>query len=174
MVGLISHVGYLASLAGLVAGWLRRLVALSGFDAAAEFHVAVLESPGRKRDEPISAMAVIDEAYFEYVVQEHYSDSVLWLEEFPNLIITRTFSKAYGLAGLRVGYGLSHPQVAELLNRVRHPFNVNSVGQAAALAALQSRGRGSPSQRPSRQVWPTAQRIHIRPVTLSMTVPSLT
>jgi len=69
-------------------------------------------------------------------VQEHYSDSVPWLREFPNLIITRTFSKAYGLAGLRVGYSVSRPEVAELLNRVRHPFNVNSIAQAAALAAL--------------------------------------
>ena len=85
---------------------------------------------------PRHVMAVVDEAYFEYVVQEHYSDSVLWLEEFPNLIITRTFSKAYGLAGLRVGYAVSHPEVAGLLNRVRQPFNVNTVAQAAAVAAL--------------------------------------
>ncbi len=85
---------------------------------------------------PRHVMAVVDEAYFEYVVQEHYSDSVPWLEEFPNLIITRTFSKAYGLAGLRVGYAVSHPEVAGLLNRVRQPFNVNTVAQAAAVAAL--------------------------------------
>jgi histidinol-phosphate aminotransferase len=58
------------------------------------------------------------------------------LDEFPNLVVTRTFSKAYGLAALRVGYGLSHPDVADLLNRVRQPFNVDSFAQAAALAAL--------------------------------------
>ena len=85
---------------------------------------------------PRHVMVVVDEAYFEYVVQEHYTDSVPWLEEFPNLIITRTFSKAYGLAGLRVGYAVSHPEVAGLLNRVRQPFNVNTVAQAAAVAAL--------------------------------------
>jgi histidinol-phosphate aminotransferase len=85
---------------------------------------------------PEHVMVVVDEAYFEYVVQEHYSDSIPWLEEFPNLIITRTFSKAYGLAGLRIGYAVSHPEVAELLNRVRHPFNVNTIAQAAAMAAL--------------------------------------
>ena len=88
---------------------------------------------------PAHVMVVVDEAYFEYVVQEHYSDSVPWLEEFPNLIITRTFSKAYGLAGLRVGYAVSRPEVAELLNRVRQPFNVNSIAQVAAVAALDDR-----------------------------------
>ena len=85
---------------------------------------------------PAHVMVVVDEAYFEYVVQEHYTDSIPWLDEFPNLIITRTFSKAYGLAGLRVGYAVSRPEVAELLNRVRQPFNVNSIAQAAAAAAL--------------------------------------
>jgi len=85
---------------------------------------------------PSHVMVVVDEAYFEYVVQEHYTDSIPWLEEFPNLIITRTFSKAYGLAGLRVGYSVSHPEVAGLLNRVRQPFNVNSIAQAAAVAAV--------------------------------------
>jgi histidinol-phosphate aminotransferase len=85
---------------------------------------------------PAHVMVVVDEAYFEYVVQEHYTDSVPWLEEFPNLIVTRTFSKAWGLAGLRVGYAVSRPEVAELLNRVRHPFNVNSIAQTAAVAAL--------------------------------------
>jgi histidinol-phosphate aminotransferase len=85
---------------------------------------------------PPHVMVVVDEAYFEYVVQEHYTDSVPWLAEFPNLIITRTFSKAYGLAGLRAGYAVSRPEVAGLLNRVRQPFNVNTVAQAAAVAAL--------------------------------------
>ncbi len=86
---------------------------------------------------PAHVMVVVDEAYFEYVGHASYPDTSRWLERFPNLIVTRTFSKAYGLAGLRVGYALSHPAVADLLNRVRHPFNVNLVGQAAALAALE-------------------------------------
>jgi len=85
---------------------------------------------------PAHVMVVVDEAYFEYVAHANYPDTSRWLERFPNLIVTRTFSKAYGLAGLRVGYALSHPGVANLLNRVRHPFNVNLVAQAAALAAL--------------------------------------
>ncbi len=85
---------------------------------------------------PADVMVVVDEAYFEYVDKPGYPDASAWLQRFPNLIVTRTFSKAYGLAGLRVGYALSHPQVADLLNRVRQPFNVNMVAQAAALAAL--------------------------------------
>jgi len=85
---------------------------------------------------PTHVMVVVDEAYFEYVDKPSYPDTSTWLERFPNLIVTRTFSKAYGLAGLRVGYALSHPDVAALLNRVRQPFNVNSVAQAAAVAAL--------------------------------------
>lgn len=85
---------------------------------------------------PSHLVVVVDEAYFEYVQQPDYPDSSRWLDDFPNLIVTRTFSKAYGLAGLRVGYGLSHPQISELLNRVRQPFNVNSLALAAAQAAL--------------------------------------
>ena len=64
-------------------------------------------------------------------------DTTRWLEQHPNLVLTRTFSKAYGLAGLRVGFALAHPEICELLNRVRLPFNVNSLAQAAAVAALQ-------------------------------------
>ncbi len=87
-------------------------------------------------DLPPEVMLVLDEAYTEYVAQADYPDGTRWLEAFPNLIVTRTFSKAYGLASLRLGYALSHPQVADLLNRVRQPFNVNSLAQVAALAAL--------------------------------------
>lgn len=86
---------------------------------------------------PGHVIVVIDEAYFDYVDDEAYPDSTTWLGEFDNLVVTRTFSKAYGLAGLRVGYSVSHVDIADLLNRVRQPFNVNSVAQAAAVAALQ-------------------------------------
>jgi histidinol-phosphate aminotransferase len=85
---------------------------------------------------PRSAIVVVDEAYFEYVEEADYPNSMVWLNEFPNLVVTRTFSKAYGLAALRVGYSVSQPEVADLLNRVRQPFNVNAVAQAAASAAL--------------------------------------
>jgi histidinol-phosphate aminotransferase len=86
---------------------------------------------------PASILVKLDEAYNEYLPEECRYDSVSWLREFPNLIISRTFSKAYGLASLRVGYALGNPQVMDMLNRVRQPFNVNSMALAAAVAALQ-------------------------------------
>jgi histidinol-phosphate aminotransferase len=85
---------------------------------------------------PSRVLVVLDEAYGEYLPDALRSESVAWLREFPNLVVTHTFSKAYGLAGLRVGYGLAQPAVADLMNRVRQPFNVSSVAQAAAAAAL--------------------------------------
>ncbi len=81
-------------------------------------------------------LVILDEAYNEYLDPDLRGDAVRWVEEFPNLVVSRTFSKAYGLAGLRVGYGLTHPQVADLMNRVRQPFNVSHIAQAAAVAAL--------------------------------------
>ena len=86
---------------------------------------------------PTDTLIIIDEAYFEYVQERAYGSAVAWLQDYPNLIVTRTFSKIYGLAGLRIGYALSNPEVADLLNRVRQPFNVNALAQAAALAALE-------------------------------------
>src|ERR1044072_3967852 len=85
---------------------------------------------------PEQTLVVVDEAYIEYVSEPDFPDASRWLGEFPNLVVTRTFSKAYGLAGLRVGYALSHPAVAGIVNRVRQPFNVNSIALAASLAAL--------------------------------------
>ena len=82
---------------------------------------------------------VVDEAYTDYLSPNLRYDSVALLKKYPNFIVTRTFSKVYGLAGLRVGFGLMHPDVAELLNRVRQPFNVNSLALAAAAAALEDR-----------------------------------
>jgi histidinol-phosphate aminotransferase len=88
-------------------------------------------------DLPSQVIVVLDEAYTEYVEQPDYADATQWLEAFPNLIVTRTFSKAYGLASLRIGYALAHADIADLLNRVRQPFNVNALAQVAALAALE-------------------------------------
>lgn len=85
---------------------------------------------------PRRVLVVLDEAYGEYLPQDERCDTTAWLARFPNLVITRTFSKAYGLAGLRVGYGLGHPDVIDLMNRVRQPFNVNAPALAAAEAAL--------------------------------------
>jgi histidinol-phosphate aminotransferase len=79
---------------------------------------------------------LLDEAYNEYLDPELRFDSALWIKRFDNLVVTRTFSKAYGLAGLRVGFAMAQPGLTDLLNRVRQPFNVNSLAQAAAIAAL--------------------------------------
>jgi len=91
-------------------------------------------------DLPGEVLVVLDEAYNEYLPDEHKSDSTGWLKRFPNLVVTRTFSKVYGLAGLRVGYAFAGAGVADLMNRVRQPFNVNSIGLAAAAAALDDTG----------------------------------
>jgi len=85
---------------------------------------------------PDTVVCVLDEAYFEFVKENADINSIDWLKKYPNLIITRTFSKAYGLAGLRTGYSLSSPEIADILNRVRQPFNNNSLALAAAEAAL--------------------------------------
>lgn len=85
---------------------------------------------------PKTCICVLDEAYLDYVDAPEFPNGAQWLDEFPHLIVTRTFSKIHGLAALRVGYGLSHPRAAELMNRVRQPFNVNAPAQAAAIAAL--------------------------------------
>ena len=85
---------------------------------------------------PPQVLVVLDEAYGEYLPPAERCDTAAWLARFPNLLISRTFSKAYGLAGLRVGYGIGNADVIDLLNRVRHPFNVNAPALAAAEAAL--------------------------------------
>jgi len=85
---------------------------------------------------PADVAVVLDEAYNEYLQPADRADSLGWICEFPNLIVTRTFSKVYGLAGLRVGYAVASREVADLMNRVRQPFNVNNLALAAAIAAL--------------------------------------
>lgn len=86
---------------------------------------------------PSATLLVLDEAYYEYASQQlDYPDSLSLQKKYPNLVILRTFSKAYGLAGARVGYGIGHSQLIELLNRVRFPFNVSALSLAAATAAL--------------------------------------
>lgn len=85
---------------------------------------------------PERVLVLLDEAYFEYVDEADYPNGIELLSQYPNLVVTRTFSKAYGLASMRVGYGVSSPEIADLLNRVRPPFNVNSFALAAAKAAV--------------------------------------
>lgn len=85
---------------------------------------------------PDHVCVVIDEAYAEYVVDPSYPDSLSLLDYHPNIIITRTFSKIYGLAAFRIGYGISHPDLLKQLDRVREPFNVNRLAQQAATVAV--------------------------------------
>jgi len=86
---------------------------------------------------PQEVLVVLDEAYNEYLAPGIRQQSLAWLKRYPNLILTRTFSKAYGLAGLRVGYAFASAEVADMMNRVRQPFNVNSISLAAAAAGLE-------------------------------------
>src|SRR5690554_6115871 len=86
---------------------------------------------------PQNVLVVLDEAYYEYMTGEKDPDGVALLSRFPNLIVCRTFSKAWGLAALRVGYSINSPAIADILNRVRQPFNVNSTALAAAAAVLE-------------------------------------
>jgi histidinol-phosphate aminotransferase len=85
---------------------------------------------------PPNVLVVLDEAYNEYLEPADRAESTAWIAEHPNLVVSRTFSKAYGLAALRVGYGVMDAKIADIMNRVRQPFNVNALAQAAAVAAL--------------------------------------
>lgn len=85
---------------------------------------------------PQNVLVVLDEAYYDYVDDPHYSRSIVLKKKYPNLLVTRTFSKVYGLAGLRVGYGIGPAQLFAEMNKLRTPFNTANVGQAAAIAAL--------------------------------------
>ncbi|WP_334186906.1 histidinol-phosphate transaminase [Noviherbaspirillum sp.] len=88
------------------------------------------------KEVPSNVVVVLDEAYNEYLDASLQYESISWVREYPNLLVSRTMSKAYGLAGLRVGFGIAQPALTDLLNRIRQPFNVNSMAQAAAVAAL--------------------------------------
>jgi histidinol-phosphate aminotransferase len=85
---------------------------------------------------PPDVIVVFDEAYYEYVRSAQFPDSMAYVKQGRNVIVLRTFSKIYGLAGLRIGYGITTPEITSFLNRVRPPFNANSLAQRAALAAL--------------------------------------
>ncbi|NMB45537.1 MAG: histidinol-phosphate transaminase [Firmicutes bacterium] len=86
---------------------------------------------------PDSILVVFDEAYYEYVMAEDYPDTLSYVKAGQNVVVLRTFSKVYGLAGLRIGYGIAPPHIAELIHRVREPFNINALAQIGALAALE-------------------------------------
>ena len=100
---------------------------------------------------PRDVLVVLDEAYNEFLEPCDQSDAVDWVGRYPHLIVSRTFSKAHGLAGLRIGFGVMDASVADLLNRVRQPFNVNSLAQAAAIAALEDTAYVDESRRLNRE-----------------------
>ncbi|MBM4762120.1 histidinol-phosphate transaminase [Bacillus sp. B15-48] len=86
---------------------------------------------------PKDVLVVLDEAYYEYAEAEDYYDALTLVNEYDNLIVLRTFSKIYGLASLRVGYGIAHTDIIKVLDPARPPFNVNALGQAAVIAAIE-------------------------------------
>lgn len=100
---------------------------------------------------PEQVIVVLDEAYFEYVEEADYPNGLTLLDRHPNLVVTRTFSKIFGLASLRVGYGVASATITDLLNRVRQPFNVNACAQAAAIAALRDNDFLAESRRVNRE-----------------------
>jgi histidinol-phosphate aminotransferase len=108
---------------------------------------------------PERVMVAVDEAYYEYVVAEDYPRTLKLLDRHPNLLILRTFSKVHSLAGLRVGYGVGHPDFIAELQKTREPFNVNSLAQAAALACLEHGAEVAPRVRRNRErlEWLTAR-----------------
>lgn len=85
---------------------------------------------------PFNVIVVCDEAYYEYMTGKDYPQTISWLSTYPNLIVTRTFSKAYGLGGLRLGYGVAAKEITDIVNRVRQPFNSNHLAQVAGCLAL--------------------------------------
>lgn len=88
---------------------------------------------------PPHIVVVLDEAYNEFLTLAQQYDAIAWARQYPNLLVSRSFSKAYGLASLRVGFGIAQPALTDMLNRIRQPFNVNAFAQAAAVAALNDR-----------------------------------
>ena len=108
--------------------------------------VTAAETTAFMEQVPNDVLVVFDEAYYEYVARSDYPQTLPYVLEGRNFISTRTFSKIYGLAGLRIGYGIAPPPLVEILNRVRQPFNCSLVGQAAARAALKDTAHVKESQ----------------------------
>jgi histidinol-phosphate aminotransferase len=96
---------------------------------------------------PDEVVLVVDEAYCEFARRPDFPDAIGWVARRPGTLVMRTFSKIYGLAGLRVGYGVADPELADYLNRARHPFNVNRLAEVAALAALDDEEHAERSRR---------------------------
>ena len=113
-----------------------KIIFIGNPDNPAGTYISQRQTEDFLRSIPKSTLVFFDEAYFEYVQAKDYPDTLSLMKKFPNVMTTRTFSKIYGLAGLRIGYGVASPEIIDILNRLREPFNVNSLAQAAAVAVL--------------------------------------
>ena len=113
-----------------------KIVFIGNPDNPAGSYINVKEAQDFMKSVGKDTLVFFDEAYFEYVHAKDYPDAIKLMAKYPNLMTIRTFSKMYGLAGLRVGYGIGQPKIIDILNRLREPFNVNSMAQVAAVAAL--------------------------------------
>ncbi len=113
-----------------------KIIFIGNPDNPAGTYITQRQTEDFLRSVPKSTLVFFDEAYFEYVRAKDYPDTLGLMKKYPNLMTTRTFSKMYGLAGLRVGYGIASAEIIGILNRLREPFNVNSMAQAAAVAVL--------------------------------------
>ena len=113
-----------------------KIVFIGNPDNPSGTYVTARQAEDFLRAVPKSTLVFFDEAYFEYVQAKDYPDTLSLMKKYPNVMTTRTFSKIYGLAGLRVGYGIASREIVDILNRLREPFNVNSIAQAAAVAVL--------------------------------------
>ena len=113
-----------------------RIIFIGNPDNPAGTYITQAQAENFIRAVPKETLVFFDEAYFEYVQAKDYPDTISLMKKYPNVMTTRTFSKIYGLAGLRVGYGIAGREIIDILNRLREPFNVNSIAQAAAVAVL--------------------------------------
>ena len=115
---------------------LTKIIFIGNPDNPAGTYITQRQTEDFLRAVPKSTLVFFDEAYFEFVQASDYPDSVSLMKKYPNVMTTRTFSKIYGLAGLRIGYGIASREIIDILNCLREPFNVNSMAQAAAEAVL--------------------------------------
>jgi len=113
-----------------------KIIFMGNPDNPAGTYITHAQAENFLRSVPKSTLVFFDEAYFEYVQAKDYPDTLSLMKKYPNLMTTRTFSKMYGLAGLRIGYGIASREIIDILNRLREPFNVNSIAQVAAVAVL--------------------------------------
>ncbi len=117
-----------------------KIVFIGNPDNPAGTYITAKQAQDFVKSVPRTTLVFFDEAYFEYVNATDYPDTLNLMKKYPNVMTIRTFSKMYGLAGLRVGYGIASEGIIDMLNRLREPFNINSLAQVAAVAALSDPG----------------------------------